>query len=571
MADKKKQSGVSEEKSAAQKKRKLKSEAEKKAAGRRKLAFDREDVPLKTDVPKGNKPVGSARKPVVSAATGLVHRKVEKSNQDDNAAVEAANASTATTETGAGMLRDAVHSKKLKSSENAEKYQERAGSGSAGAGYGSTGTASARQTSAQAEKTSGAVSRHQQRKAIQREYASAKRSEQAASKSGSGIVKSFGQKLTRFKERAVSVITEHPYLIVIVGVLVLLFLILCSSLSSCSALMPNGSGAVVASTFTAKDTDIIGANNDYKELEAALEAKIGRTETDKPGYDEYQYELDQIGHDPYKLAAYLTILYEDYSRKEVQSTLKQLFEKQYVLTYHVKNETRYRTETRQGIREQTVISAEKEETIEVPYEYQVQVSYTYRTLTVSLKNEGLAYAISQVGALTDDQQERMAILAETKGNKADLFKDDAYVAASTVSDYQIPAEYLTNARFARMITEAEKYLGYPYVWGGSSPDTSFDCSGFVSWVINHCGNGWSVGRQTAEGLRSQCVTIISASEAKPGDLIFFQGTYNTTGASHVGIYVGDNMMLHCGNPIQYASIDTPYMQEHFYCFGRIKD
>ena len=196
--------------------------------------------------------------------------------------------------------------------------------------------------------------------------------------------------------------------------------------------------------------------------------------------------------------------------------------------------------------------------------------YEYYILNVKLRNKGLNSVISNSG-LSEDDMERYRILLQTRGNRPDIFGNDIYATpGGEYTDYDIPGEALTDTRFANMIREAEKYLGYPYVWGGSSPSTSFDCSGFVSYVINHCGNGWSVGRLTANGLMGVC-DIIPKSSAKPGDLIFFQGTYDTSGASHVGIYVGNGMMIHCGNPISYASIESNYWQQHFYCFGRIRN
>lgn len=348
-------------------------------------------------------------------------------------------------------------------------------------------------------------------------------------------------------------------MILIAGGLALLLMLVCSSMYSCSAFLPGGSGTVVATTFTAKDEDIIGANDDYKAMEAALSEQIDHIKSDHPGYDEYNFNLDEIGHDPYQLTAYLTVFFEDYTRDEVQAALKRLFEKQYELNIEEKVETRTRTV------HSTYTDPETGETEDDSYEEE----YEYYILNVTLTNRNLGHIITESGGMSEDQAERYAVLLETKGNKAYLFADDPYVATSDAYlDYDIPGEALTDTKFANMIHEAEKYLGYPYVWGGSSPSTSFDCSGFVSYVINHCGNGWNVGRQTAEGLRNSC-SIIPASAAQPGDLIFFQGTYETAGASHVGIYVGNNMMIHCGNPIQYASIDTPYWRQHFYCFGRL--
>ena len=204
------------------------------------------------------------------------------------------------------------------------------------------------------------------------------------------------------------------------------------------------------------------------------------------------------------------------------------------------------------------------------YTYTVEVEYDWHVLVTTLTNNTMDTVVRNMG-LTEDQMSRYELLLETRGNKAYLFEGDPYSNPDPgeYQDYDIPPEALTDTRFANMIREAEKYLGYPYVWGGSSPSTSFDCSGFVSYVINHCGNGWSYGRQTADGLLNNCCTRVSKQDAKPGDLIFFQGTYDTAGASHVGIYVGNGMMIHCGNPIQYTSINTNYWRQHFYTFGRI--
>lgn len=356
-------------------------------------------------------------------------------------------------------------------------------------------------------------------------------------------------------------------MLLIIGVLALLIILISSVLSSCSVVLPGGSGAIVASTFTADDEDIIGANDDYKALEADLQQTVDTIEAAHPGYDEYNYDFDEIGHDPYQLAAYLTVQFENYTRSQVQDTLHALFALQYALEIEEQVEIRYRTETWTG----TTTSPDPETgaVTEEEFEYEVEVPYEYHILKITLRNQNLGHVLTTSGGMNGDQAGRYAILLQTKGNKDYLFADDPYVSTgSEYLEYDIPGEALTDERFANMIREAEKYLGYPYVWGGSSPATSFDCSGFVSYVINHCGNGWNVGRLTANGLKNYC-TIISPEEAKPGDLIFFQGTYNTSGASHVGIYVGDGMMIHCGNPISYASINSSYWQQHFYCYGRI--
>ena len=346
-------------------------------------------------------------------------------------------------------------------------------------------------------------------------------------------------------------------------VLVLLVVMIMGAFSSCSAMLQGGTGSVLGTSFTAADEDITGANADYQALEAALQQQIANMESTHPGYDEYRYQLDEINHNPYELTAYLTVLFEDYTRAEVQDALRALFERQYTLTLEEEVETRTRTETHT----RTVTDPETGDTSEE--EYEVEVEYDYYILNVTLKNNGLGAAIAASG-LTEDQQERYEILLQTKGNRPYLFGDDIYANSSgEYLDYDIPGEALTDEKFANMIREAEKYLGMSYVWGGSTPSTGFDCSGFVCWVINNSGNGWNVGRTTANGLMSSC-DIIRASEAQPGDLIFFQGTYDTAGASHVGIYVGNGMMIHCGNPISYASIETNYWQSHFYCYGRIR-
>ena len=350
------------------------------------------------------------------------------------------------------------------------------------------------------------------------------------------------------------------------GGILLVVMMISGMIGSCSVMFQGGSDVVVETSYTAEDEDILGVEADYCALEAALQARINNIESEFPGYDEINITQDQIGHNPYELASYLTVVFENYTRSQVQGTLQQIFAAQYELTFDSVVETRYRTETK--TRTVTRTDPETGETYEEEEEYEEEVPYNYYILNVTLDNKGLANILLSAG-LTDDQMMRYGLLMQTLGNKPEIFGDNPYaIAIQDVLHYDIPGEALTDERFRRMITEAEKYLGYPYVWGGSSPSTSFDCSGFVSWVINHCGNGWNVGRLTADGLKNICA-IIPRSEAKPGDLIFFQGTYNTTGASHVAIYVGNGMMIHCGNPIQYASIDTAYWQAHFYCFGRL--
>ena len=426
-----------------------------------------------------------------------------------------------------------------------------------------------------AENGSNAFSRWRQKSEIKKEYAAAKAGKStgaAASGAASGsaaTAKNAGKAAKETKkvsERVGEFVSKHWHGLLIGGGILLVVMMISGMIGSCSVMFQGGSDVVVETSFTAEDEDILGVEADYCALEAALQARINNIESEFPGYDEINITQDQIGHNPYELASYLTVVFENYTRSQVQGTLQQIFAAQYELIFDSVVETRYRTETK--TRTVTRTDPETGETYEEEEEYEEEVPYDYYILNVTLDNKGLANILLSAG-LTDDQMMRYGLLMQTLGNKPEIFGDNPYaIAIQDVLHYDIPGEALTDEKFRKMITEAEKYLGYPYVWGGSSPSTSFDCSGFVSWVINHCGNGWNVGRLTAEGLRQICA-IIPRSEAKPGDLIFFQGTYNTTGASHVAIYVGNGMMIHCGNPIQYASIDTAYWQAHFYCFGRL--
>ena len=425
-----------------------------------------------------------------------------------------------------------------------------------------------------AENGSNAFSRWRQKSEIKKEYAAAKAGKNAGTAasgaaSGTATAKNAGKAAKETKkvsERVGDFVSKHWHGLLIGGGILLVVMLISGAIGSCSVMFQGGSDVVIETSYTAEDEDILGVEADYCALEAALQARINNIESEFPGYDEINITQDQIGHNPYELASYLTVVFENYTRSQVQGTLQQIFAAQYELTFDSVVETRYRTETK--TRTVTRTDPETGETYEEEEEYEEEVPYNYYILNVTLDNKGLANILLSAG-LTDDQMMRYGLLMQTLGNKPEIFGDNPYaIAIQDVLHYDIPGEALTDERFRRMITEAEKYLGYPYVWGGSSPSTSFDCSGFVSWVINHCGNGWNVGRLTADGLKNICA-IIPRSEAKPGDLIFFQGTYNTTGASHVAIYVGNGMMIHCGNPIQYASIDTAYWQAHFYCFGRL--
>ena len=551
---------------ASKPKKKLRTEADVSKARSSKLRFDKAEIEPELDKPSRGKHMISRAS---SAAIASKAHQAVSEHEDDNVGVQAVHQSEEAVEAAAYTVDHAIYSKKLKAHDKAEKLIEKSDRANVDALY-------EKYKKDSPDASTNPISRWRQKQAIKKEYAAAKTgkstagSTAAASKNAGKAAKetkNVTQKLTEF-------VTQHSKLFIVVGIFLLLFMVIASMFSSCTAMFQGGAQMVLGTSYTATDEDIIGADDDYDSLEAALRRKLNNIERTHSGYDEYRYELDEINHNPYELASYLTVMFEDYTREEVQDTLERLFELQYELTLEEEVEIRTRTETRIETETDTrwVWDDELGEYVEEEYEYEVEVEYEveyeYYILNVKLVNRGLNYAIGNSG-MTEDEMERYRTLLQTQGNRPDLFEDDIYaVPGGEYTDYDIPGEALTDVKFARMIREAEKYLGYPYVWGGSSPSTSFDCSGFVSWVINNCGNGWSVGRLTANGLMNVC-DIIPRSSAEPGDLIFFQGTYDTSGASHVGIYVGNGMMIHCGNPISYASIETSYWQSHFYCFGRL--
>lgn len=382
---------------------------------------------------------------------------------------------------------------------------------------------------------------------------------------------------------------DHPMALLFAFLILIVVLVISGVFTSCSAIGGGINSSTVVTSFTAEDDDIRQVESDYMALEADLQRTVDNIETDHPGYDEYNYSLAEISHNPFELAALLTVLYENYTPSEVQSRLQTIFDHQYTLTTEEVVETRTRTETRWHYvthyrdEERTgyrLVNGHLESytyTVSVPYQvyesYEVEVEYEYKILNTTLTNNGISAAVVASG-LTQDQMERYNLLLETRGNKPDIFGDNVYANPGVSEEYEryaVPGEYLTDQQFSNMLHEAEKYLGYPYVWGGSSPSTSFDCSGFVSYVINNSSNGWNYGRLTANGWKNATARV-AASDVKPGDLVFFQGTYNTAGASHVGIVVDpvNKIMIHCGNPIQYASYDTAYWRAHAYCYGRIQ-
>ncbi len=393
-----------------------------------------------------------------------------------------------------------------------------------------------------------------QKQQIKKAYAKARRGEKTA-----GVVaKEAGTLLGRAKSIAAEVFRKKKGLLIAAVFLLLLFLFFSAGISSCSAMVQGTASPFIGTTYPSEDEDIYAAEEAYRELEEALDKQINTVEVTHPGYDEYRYQVDEIAHNPYQLISFLTVIYEEFTYDQVRDILPELFAEQYRLTVEKMTETRTRTETRTVMNPLT--GEETEEEVEVEYEWHV--------LCICLTNKGFDTVAR--GRLTPEQTELYTAYNLTYGNRSYLFDITGIPVDNAGSaEYEIPEEALSDEQFARMIREAEKYLGMAYVWGGASPETGFDCSGFVSWVINNSGNGWDVGRQTAEGLRRNCAAV-SPSEARPGDLVFFQGTYNTSGASHVGIYVGNGMMIHAGNPVKYSNINTPYWQGHLLAYGRIR-
>lgn len=508
---------------------------------------------------KGGKPKNQGNL-AADALSAKAHQSVRNADQDNNSGVEAAHFTEGSAEGAARVGSRFQYGRKLRQYKKLERLEKSADKDAVDSIF-------AERMKSDPQAGSNFFSRWRQKQAIKKEYSAAKAGAAAAENTAAGTAKA-AQGTASMTKKAFQFVQSHSYIIIGIAAVGLLVLVIAGSVSSCSVLINGGGNVVLGTSYTAEDEDLKGVETDYTKLEDKLRKQIDRIETDHPGYDEYRYNLAEIGHNPYELASLLTVEFENYTRSQVQARLQSIFEVQYELKLEEKVEIRTRKETRVGYRYNPITGTGH------TYTYQVTVQYEYKILDVTLLNRGVDYVARNSG-LTDDQLQRYEVTLECRGNRDDLFAGIAFAtpdgagSSGEYQDYDIPGEALTDEKFRKMITEAEKYLGYPYVWGGSSPSTSFDCSGFVSWVINHCGNGWNVGRQTANGLMGKC-DIIPKSEAKPGDLIFFQKTYNTSGASHVGIYVGNGMMIHCGNPISYASIETSYWRQHYYCMGRIR-
>ena len=396
------------------------------------------------------------------------------------------------------------------------------------------------------ELSKNALSRFWQKRRLRRRY---QKQAKEAAKYGAQAAGKTAVTTEKLAARAVGFVKRHPVGCLLALACVLLVLVMQSCSSSLVTLGNSTIGAVGASTYPCEDGDMLGAEAAYCGLEAELTDYLDSYESTHD-YDEYHFDLDEIEHDPYVLLSLLCSLHEgQWTLDQVEGSLQTLFDNQYILTEDVVVEVRYRTETR---------------TDSEGNDYEVEVPYNYYICYVTLENKNLSHL--PVYLLSEDQMSRYAIYMATLGNRPDLFPGSEYVGKYTEppEGYEVPREYLDDETFAAILSEAEKYIGYPYVWGGSSPATSFDCSGYVSWVINH--SGWNVGRLGAQGLYNICTPT---SNPQPGDLVFFKGTYDTSGVSHCGIYVGDGRMLHCGDPIGYANLNTSYWQSHFYAYGRL--
>ena len=504
----------------------------------------------------------------INSALATAHREIRQS-EEDNVGVESAHRIEEVAEGGVRMIDSAHRSHKLKPYRNAAHAEA------------AVDKANLKALNKQAQRnnpqfSSNPYSRWQQKRAIKKEYMATK-----AGKTGKNTAKATqktaktAKKAAENTKKSAEFLAKHWKGALIALAILLIVAFLLSVVSSCSVMVQSGVSAFGGSSYSVEDDHMKDAEAQYCAMEAELQEYLDTYESTHD-YDEYHYDLDEIEHDPYVLLSAISALHGgEWTIDEIGGTLQMLFDKQYILTETVTTETRYRTETRTGERQVTdpetgaYLYDEYGEPIMEEYEYEVQVPYTYYICTVELENFNLSHV--PVYIMSEEQLSMYATFMSTLGNRPDLYPDSFYVDAyvnTEYEDYEIPASALSDPQFAAMMEEAEKYLGYPYVWGGSNPNTSFDCSGFVSWVVNNCGAGWNLGRLGADSLRHTC-SYVSPANAKPGDLIFFEGTYDTTGASHVGIYLGNNMMIHCGDPIQYADITSSYWQQHFLSFGRL--
>ena len=546
-------------------KKKLKTDADKAAERAQHLRFGKAEI-TPDEASRMTKQQKRAMY-AAAAARSAVHREVDQ-YEDDNVGTQALSEGEKAAETTHDISKSR-YARKLKKK---AKMQGKKGAKTAKSSLQKPTATQDAGASGTGEGGSNWLSRWRQKQDIQKSYRAATRSGGTAAqtaggqKAASGGVPAAKSGMEQVIDKGKSVVStavngianfakSNAHVLLIVGVFLLLLLLVMSAFSSCSILFSGTTQVSGQTIYTAEDRDIRGAETDYKKLEKELDKKIKRTPTDHPGYDEYRYHLDAIEHDPWQLTSFLTTLYDDYTRSEVQAKLKETFAKQYKLTTWVEVQTRYRT----------VVMID----IFTGIPYTVQVPYEYRIFHTKLVNKGLEVVIRE--ELDNDQWKRYEIFQDTLGGRPYLFKGGLPPGGSDGSgapgiDYQVPAEALTDSEFAAIYKEAQKYVGTPYVWGGSTPETGFDCSGYVCWVYNQ--NGYDVGRTTANGLWNKSQHI-SEAEAKPGDLVFFKGTYDTPGMSHTGIYLGNGMMVSAGDPIKYANIHSSYWEKHLAGFGRL--
>ena len=545
------------------KKQKLKQDADKAAEKSQHLRFGKAEI-TPDEASRMTKQQKRAMY-AAAAARSAVHREIDQ-YEDDNVGMQALSEGEKAAET-AHDISKSRYARKLKKK---AKMQGKKGAKTAKSSPQKPTAAQDAGASCTGEGGSNWLSRWRQKQDIRQSYYAAAHSGTAAQTAGGKAVSNgttaakSGMEQVIDKGRSVvstavngiaNFAKSNAHVLLIVGVFLLLLMLVMSAFSSCSILFSGTTQVSGQTIYTAEDRDIRGAETDYKKLEKELDKKIKRTPTDHPGYNEYQYHLDPIEHDPWQLTSFLTTLYDDYTRSEVQGKLKETFKKQYKLTTWVEVQTRYRT----------VVMID----IFTGIPYTVQVPYEYRIFHTKLVNKGLEVVIRE--ELDNDQWKRYEIFQDTLGGRPYLFNGGLPPGGSDGSgtpgiDYQVPAEALTDEEFAAIYKEAQKYVGTPYVWGGSTPETGFDCSGYVCWVYNQ--NGYDVGRTTANGLWQKSQHI-SEAEAKPGDLVFFEGTYDTPGKSHVGIYLGNGMMVSAGDPIKYADIHSSYWQKYLSGFGRL--
>ena len=484
----------------AEHRRQIRHEADLAKMRSKKLKSE-QDVKAKKNAAASGKKGGKPKNPGNLAADALsakAHQSVRNADQDNNSGVEAAHFTEGSAEGAARAGSRFQYGRKLRQYKKLERLEKKANKDAVDSIF-------AERMKSDPQAGSNLFSRWRQKQAIKKEYAAAKAGAAAAENTAAGTAKA-AQGTASMTEKAFQFVQSHSHIIIGIAAVGLLILVIAGSVSSCSVLINGGGNVVLGTSYTAEDEDLKGAETDYTKLEDKLRKQIDRIETDHPGYDEYRYNLAEIGHNPYELASLLTVEFENYMRSQVQARLQSIFEAQYELKLEEKVEIRTRKETRVGYRYNPITGTGH------TYTYQVTVQYEYKILNVTLLNRGVDYVARNSG-LTDGQLERYEVTLECRGNRDDLFAGIAFAtpdgagSSGEYQDYDIPGEALTDEKFRKMITEAEKYLGYPYVWGGSSPSTSFDCSGFVSWVINHCGNGWNVGRQTANGLMGKCDII----------------------------------------------------------------